>query len=254
MATFFAVKNFEKFQHYRDRNPPWIKLYQSVLADYAFTRLQDASKMHLLAIWLLASRYSNKIPWDEKWISTQISATSKVDLDALESAGFISKINDASIMLAERLQDARPERERERETETEREEKVLLSAEAPTTALNGNGHDDLGQAFDAWNAFAASHGLPTCAKRTKARASAVRARLKDAGGIEGFKAALVKAAAIPWMLGQNERGWRLNIDTLNRESFFARLMEGAYNRASTAEAAQSLFEKWEAEDGRSRQN
>jgi len=31
---FLAVKNFERFQHYKDRNPPWIKLHAAVLDDY----------------------------------------------------------------------------------------------------------------------------------------------------------------------------------------------------------------------------
>ena len=54
-----------KYQHYKlMRNPPWIKLHASTLEDYDFGRLQDASKMHLCAIWLLASRTENKIPWD----------------------------------------------------------------------------------------------------------------------------------------------------------------------------------------------
>lgn len=87
--TFFSVKNFEKFQHYKDRAPPWIKLYNELLDDYEFGRLQDASKMHLIAIWLLASRSENKIPYDPEWISRRINATDPVDLDALQRAGFI---------------------------------------------------------------------------------------------------------------------------------------------------------------------
>ncbi len=63
----FSVKNFERFQHYKDRSPPWIKLYNELLDDYGFGRLPDASKMHLVAIWLLASRNDNKIPHDAEW-------------------------------------------------------------------------------------------------------------------------------------------------------------------------------------------
>lgn len=85
----FSVKNFEKFQHYKDRAPPWIKLYNELLDDYDFACLQDASKMHLIAIWLLASRSENKIPYDPKWIAKRINATNAVDLEALVQAGFI---------------------------------------------------------------------------------------------------------------------------------------------------------------------
>lgn len=121
----FKVKNFERFQHYRDRSPPWIKLYNSLLDDYAFTRLQDASKAHLLAIFLLASRYENAIPCDILFLSSKIGATEKIDLGALQKAGFIICDDDlsyASNTLAERKQDARPEREAEREAEREERE------------------------------------------------------------------------------------------------------------------------------------
>jgi hypothetical protein len=85
----FSVKNFEKFQHYKDRAPPWIKLYNGLLEDYEFGGLPDASKMHLIAIWLLASRSDNKIPYDPKWVSNRINATEPVDLALLAKRGFI---------------------------------------------------------------------------------------------------------------------------------------------------------------------
>lgn len=96
------VKNWERFQHYKDRSPPWIKLYNDLLDDYRFTRLQDASKMHLVGIWLLASRLANRVPADPQWIADKIGATDPVDLNELVSAGFIS----ISGPQAECLQDA----------------------------------------------------------------------------------------------------------------------------------------------------
>lgn len=85
----FSVKNFDTYQHYKDRSPPWIKFHQSVLDDYAFSRLPDASKWHLAAIWLLASRSDNKLPYDPDWISRRINASEPVNLGALVEAGFI---------------------------------------------------------------------------------------------------------------------------------------------------------------------
>src|SRR5712664_3543692 len=85
----FSVKNFGKFQHYKDRAPPWIKLYNELLDDYEFGLLPDATKMHLVAIWLLASRSENKIPSDPEWVSRRINATEKVNLSLLAERGFI---------------------------------------------------------------------------------------------------------------------------------------------------------------------
>lgn len=117
----FSVKNFDRFQHYKDRAPPWIKLYNELLDDYEFGALPDASKMHLVAIWLLASRSENKIPFDPEWVSRRINATEKVDLKLLAQKGFIvvdqqlqDREQDASTSLAERLP-----REEKRREETE---------------------------------------------------------------------------------------------------------------------------------------
>lgn len=124
----FSVKNFERFQHYKDRAPPWIKLYNELLDDYEFGALPDASKMHLIAIWLLASRSENKIPCDATWVGRRINANSKVDLDLLERNGFIivnqelhSMEQVASKTLADCKQDACLETEGEkRREETEK--------------------------------------------------------------------------------------------------------------------------------------
>lgn len=126
----FRVKNFEKFQHYKDRAPPWIKLYNELLDDYEFGLLPDATKMHLVAIWLLASRSENKIPFDPAWVAKRINATEKVNLRLLEERGFIlvdqelqGSEQDASAPLAECLS-------RER-GEGETEESRIIVARAP---------------------------------------------------------------------------------------------------------------------------
>ena len=41
------IKDWDKFQHYKDRNPPWIKLSTDTFQNYDFSRLQDASKLQL---------------------------------------------------------------------------------------------------------------------------------------------------------------------------------------------------------------
>lgn len=105
-TRFFTVKNYEQFQHYKDRSPPWIKFYNSVLDDYAFTRLQDASRSHLLSIWLLASRTGNRIPYDPIWVGQAIKASGPVDLDVLAEAGFIAVEPIATQAVAKRKRSA----------------------------------------------------------------------------------------------------------------------------------------------------
>lgn len=89
--NYLSVKNFEKFQHYKNRNPPWIKLYFDLLDDYEFLQLPDATKWHLVASFLLASRHSNKIPADKEWIKGRIRATAKINFNLLKEAGFLTE-------------------------------------------------------------------------------------------------------------------------------------------------------------------
>ena len=124
MNSFFAVRNWEEFQHYKDRDPTWIKLYNRLLDDYAFGLLPDARKWHLIGIFLLASRHNNRIPKDPHWVGRKIGAHMPVDLMLLERAGFLvmldAEIPDAPLLLAPPEQLASPEKEKRREeTETE---------------------------------------------------------------------------------------------------------------------------------------
>ena len=118
--THIRVRNWEKFQHYRHRNPPWIRLYNELLENYDFARLQDASKWHAVGLWLLASRLDNRIPDDQQWIQSKTNSSTIVDLDALISAGFIERYDNASGELATCKQSAKPEKSR---VEERREEK-----------------------------------------------------------------------------------------------------------------------------------
>ena len=170
-TEYFRVVNLEKFQHYSKRNPPWIKLHASILEDYDFGRLQDASKMHLCAIWLLASRTENKIPWDSEWVAKRINATSEVDLSCLQDAGFIELIADASNSLATRLQSATSEtenrdREQRQKTETERPARERSIPTGSCSRL----------IFDHWNTFDA---LTSHRALTKKTAASINARLKS---------------------------------------------------------------------------
>ena len=99
MKQTFSVKNWDEFQHYKDRNPPWIKLHNHLLDDYEFEMLGDAAKGHLLCIWMLASRTKNEMILDDKWITKKIGASTKVNLEALISSGFLIVEHDASTPL-----------------------------------------------------------------------------------------------------------------------------------------------------------
>jgi hypothetical protein len=111
---YIRIKNWKELQHYKDRCPPWIKLYNRLLSDYEFSRLPDASKLQLILVWLLASQMDNKIPADSEWIKSKIMVSGKVDLQPMIKAGFIELYQDDGTLLADCVQDDIPEREEKR--------------------------------------------------------------------------------------------------------------------------------------------
>jgi hypothetical protein len=48
-------KNWKRFQHFKDRKPPWIKLYRDILDDLDWHRLDGDAAKFLVQLWLLAS-------------------------------------------------------------------------------------------------------------------------------------------------------------------------------------------------------
>jgi hypothetical protein len=119
--NYIKVKNWDKFQHYKDRNPPWIKLHNHLLDDYDFECLSDSAKGHLFCIWMLASRTQNKIPNDPQWVKKKIGASSTVDINTLIKHGFLECYQDASKLLhnAEQVATVSVPSEEKRREETE---------------------------------------------------------------------------------------------------------------------------------------
>lgn len=92
---FLTVKNWDTFQHYGKRNPPWIKLHRALLDDYAFCALSDVAKAHLMLIWMYASQHNGKVPCDPAFLERKLSCTDLV-LEVLIEAGFLIRSGCAS--------------------------------------------------------------------------------------------------------------------------------------------------------------
>lgn len=85
------------------------------------------------------------------------------------------------------------------------------------------------QAIEEWNALAEELGLPKVQVVNKPRLRELKNRLKEAGGIEGWRYALDMIRKSSFCQGDNDRGWRANIDFMLRQSRFIKLMEGVYS-------------------------
>ncbi|KQQ70902.1 hypothetical protein ASF70_18820 [Rhizobium sp. Leaf321] len=128
------VKNWEQFQHYRDRNPPWIKLHFALLASEDWVTLDDASKLLAVVCMLIASRNNGMVPNNPAYLKRVAYLDKLPKLKPLIDCGFLQIAHaDASVLQADAsaLQaDARPE------TETDTEDKDSSSSQPP--AAKGN--------------------------------------------------------------------------------------------------------------------
>ena len=201
---YLTIKNYSKHQHYKDRRPPWIKLHVEVLDDYAFACLQDASKAHLMLLWVLASKLDNRIPYDLPFLSRKLGATSPIDVEELVLQGFIEVSQDDGKMLAPRKQSAMPETETETETETD----SPLRSAAVRKVVKASGLDVLPKALcdAAYEAFVRRIGSVEYPRFRKALLPIYRAKTADhptaeqlVSGVEAFAEA--REASDPKWLG-----------------------------------------------------
>ena len=94
--------------------------------------------------------------------------------------------------------------------------------------------DELAEALAAFNRMAAQVGLPEAQGLSRKRRLALKGRLRDCGGITGWRIAMDRVRASPFLRGENDRGWRASLDFLLKPESFAKLMEGAYDPAPGA--------------------
>jgi len=70
------VKDWNKFQHFKDRKPPWIKLYRDILDDLEWHELDPVAAKALVAIWLIASENDGELP-EMKKLAFRLRVTEK---------------------------------------------------------------------------------------------------------------------------------------------------------------------------------
>jgi hypothetical protein len=138
------VKNWSRYQHYKDRCPPWIKLATDTFQNYEFSRLSDASKLLAICIWTLAARSKDgEVPDDFEYIKNQGCLGSLIKQEHLKELikqGFVELCSET---LADCKQTACSEGEGEGETERETEERREDLSPRPSERSTGTPIADL---------------------------------------------------------------------------------------------------------------
>lgn len=82
------IVGWDKFQHYKDRDPPWVKLYRDLLTSECWVLGTDTSRLVQVASVLLAARYNNEIPL--KW--ALLRRVASLDCSEIEFNGAITHL------------------------------------------------------------------------------------------------------------------------------------------------------------------
>src|SRR5690606_15607023 len=89
----------------------------------------------------------------------------------------------------------------------------------------GEQPDEVRDAFTRWNELAKRVGLPVARTLDGGRPRQIGARLKD-GGLEAWAQALLAVEQSKHCRGENDRGWRADLDFICQPKSWRRLLEG----------------------------
>jgi hypothetical protein len=127
---YLWVPNWRKFQHYRNRRPPWIKTYVELLDDDAWLALTATERTLLLGAWMLVARAGQG-----RYSARTGPLQSSIALARRHVQSSLVSLNHAGFLyvIASKLPATGPPRARaETETETEEGSQTPLSVERST--------------------------------------------------------------------------------------------------------------------------
>jgi len=123
------IKNWTKFQHFKDRRPPWVKLYRDILDDLEWHELDPLAAKVLVMLWLIASEDDGRIP-DTKTLAFRLRLTEVKTKEIVSKLSHWLEHDDINVISTGYQLDL-PERETETEIETKKEKNATSVACPP---------------------------------------------------------------------------------------------------------------------------
>ncbi len=225
----------------------WFRFYNDAMRHPKVAQLSDAHFRLWVELLCLASENDGEIPTEEtlKALLRRRLDHLKAGLSALLRAGLMVPSgegyaphgwdkrqykSDTSTERSRKFRekcnvaetvDATPP---DTEADTEAEKIAPKGACAPDDALTPK------DILESWNIFAPQYGLPTATRMTKAREGQAKARLREYPANDDWQRAFRTIAQSPWLRGENDRGWRADIDFMLQAKSFPKLVEGSYGK------------------------
>jgi uncharacterized phage protein (TIGR02220 family) len=117
------IKDWEKFQHFKDRNPIWIKLYRTLLDDIEWHKLSGDEAKALVMIWLLASEKNGELPESKELAFRLRLPESKVKQIVTKLSHYVIQSDDS--LISETIMSDALEKRRERDREEKRKKREM---------------------------------------------------------------------------------------------------------------------------------
>lgn len=117
----YAVKNWKKFQHFKDRRPPWIKLYRDLLDDREWFKLDPSAAKLLVMLWLIASDNEGLLPELDDMVFRLRTTETELESNLSKLSHWLEQVDITSDItcdinpISARYQDDAPEERREEE-------------------------------------------------------------------------------------------------------------------------------------------
>ena len=175
------IKNWDRFQHFKDRKPIWIKLYRDLLDDLNWHELDGKSAKALVMIWLIASEDLGKLP-ETKTLAFRLRMSEKETKEVVTKLSQWLEQDDINT-ISDVYQDDMPEKRRE-ETDKEKEKET----DTPT-----------GVSQQVWNSFV---------KQRKAKKAQVTALVIDGIQKEADKAGWTLEMALNEVVVRNWQSFK----------------------------------------------
>lgn len=88
------IKNWDKYQHYKDRNPTWFKLHKSMITSRDWVMLDNDGRALMIALMMMACQFEDAlIPYDEEYVC-RVAYFEKVDFKPLINLGFLEVVSN----------------------------------------------------------------------------------------------------------------------------------------------------------------
>ena len=223
------IKNWKKFQHFKDRRPPWIKLYRDLLDDEEFYTLDPLAAKTLVLLWLLASEdetHAGILPPIKK-----IAFRLRMTENALES--IISRLDhwvrrDDITMISPRYQDGPSETEAEAyelETDTPEPKSPKIQTPKEVPAMESREVVTVEQVVEAWNQI----GLKQCKKASGPIRDRIKIRIREHPELVWFTDLFARCRTSTFLSGRSNVGFMASLDWVLGPKNLAKIEAGNFD-------------------------